>query len=123
MNLKTLAQNIAQHLVAHWMAYLSAVLLSAHLLGYLADFPNPIKIVACILLSWVPWALILAMCVVAIMFAMRVVNSRSGADAIPMVIALGVAILVAIYATDTAKLQTLVTALGGGTMNFGTCST
>lgn len=122
MHLKTLVQSAAQHLAANGLAYLSAVVLAANLFGPLAEFPNPIKIVACILLSWVPWALILAACVVAIMFAMRVVNSRSGADAIPMVVALGTAILVAIYATDTAKLQTLVTALGGGTMQFGTCT-
>ena len=125
LNLTDKARGVADHLARHWLTYVAvftAVQLAGHLLGVLGDFPNPFKILACIVKDWIPWALLLAAGVVAIIFAMRVMNSRAGGDVLGMVFGLGLAILAAIYALDPTKMQSLITALGGGTVTFGSCT-
>ncbi|MDQ2808024.1 MAG: hypothetical protein M3Z04_14105 [Chloroflexota bacterium] len=125
MNPKDMARGLADHLAAYWPTYVAiftAASLAGPLLGVLGEFPNPFKILACIVKDWIPWALLLAAGVVAIIFAMRVMNSRAGGDVLGMVFGLGLAILAAIYALDPAKMQSLVTALGGGAITFGSCT-
>lgn len=125
LNVSNKARAALDHLAQHWPLYVAlftAASLAGPLLVQLGDeFPNPIKTIACIILSWVPWALILAFGYAALQFALRVVNSRAGGDVVGLVITLFFAIIVATYAIDPTKLQTVVTSLGGGEMHFGTC--
>lgn len=125
LNVSDKARAGLDHLAAHWTIY-TALFTAAHLDGPLLvqlgdSFPNPVKTIACIVLSWVPWALILAFGWAALQFAGRVMNSRAGGDIVGLVITLFFAIIVATYAIDPTKLQSVVTALGGSEMHFGTC--
>lgn len=100
-----------------------AALIATRVLIPLADITDPFQMIACTVLPWIAWVIVLGGLFIAAKLGLRAVSTRAGDDVLMAVGCLAGALIIAGLVTNPTAMAAIATKFGASALTFTACPT